>query len=58
MVVRRLPGGDQVKDGAILLIGIVLVVMLFSPALRRTGLRAFVASVIYQAVRTIWRGGR
>lgn len=46
------------KDGAILLIGIVLVVMLFSPALRRTGLRAFVASVIYQAVRTIWRGGR
>lgn len=46
------------KDGAIILIGIVVVLMIFSPVLRRTALHAFVASVVYQVVRAIFRGGR
>jgi len=39
---------------AILIAGAV-VVMIFVPGMARLGLKAFVASVVYQIVRTLWR---
>jgi hypothetical protein len=44
-----------VSAGAIILTAIVIVLTIFSPALRRTALHAFVASVIYQIVRAVFR---
>ena len=44
------------SDGQFLLIGLLVLVLIFFPAMRRTALHAFVASVIYQIVRSLWRG--
>lgn len=44
------------KDGAIILIVMLVIVLIFIPSMRRTALQAFVASVVYQIVRSIFRG--
>lgn len=46
------------SGGGWALVALLVVVLIFVPAMRRTALHAFVASVVYQVVRTIFRGGR
>lgn len=44
--------------GAILLIIGLVLVLIFVPSMRRVALMSFVASVVYQVVRTLFRGRR